>query len=270
MFEVTSKIDHGIYDPFWTPMPLLRNALVAMEQTSVDEIRLDEVSSRARSAIADVRAGLAHFERVLDSLDRGDQHVSRGYIEMIDALMEGGSVDIWYRGEYITVPFRHLYDWFEDPIRIGAQRYQIDETPFRRWADCELADGAGMTSVPCNHTGCRQTHLLTFYDPHEMQRADARAASEIWYCHHHRVNAWQSANALGDEHVELLKRVHDMPGCNRQQLAAKKCDTDFLISVGLLQSATQSSRALSFHLTVAGHEIVHQRSSRPRIAGVRR
>ncbi|MFM0670250.1 hypothetical protein [Paraburkholderia sediminicola] len=179
---------------------------------------------------------------------------------MIDALLASGSVDVWYRGEYITVPFRQLSEWIEDPVRMGAERYQINEVQFRRWADSELIDAEGMTSVPCNHKGCRQTRVLTYCDPHEMQRAKVRAASEIWYCHHHRQNAWRLERALGDQHVELLKRVHDVPGCNRQRLAVKKRDTDFLIAIGLLQSATRSSgRTLSFHLTIAGQEIVRQR-----------
>ncbi|MFM0247800.1 hypothetical protein [Paraburkholderia sediminicola] len=231
-----------------------------MEQTSEDGICLSEVYSQARSAVADVRAGLANFERVLDSFERGDRRISRGYIEMIDALVVRGSVDVWYRGEYMTVPFRQLSEWIKDPIRMGAERHQIDEVQFRRWANSELVDFEGTASVPCNHTGCRQTRVLTFCDPREMQHAEVRAASEIWYCHHHRQHAWHSERALGDQHIELLKQVHDVPGCSRQQLAVKKRDTDFLVSIGLVQSATRSSgRALSFHLTIAGQEIVRQR-----------
>jgi hypothetical protein len=231
-----------------------------MEQTSVDRICLSEGYTQTRSAVADVRAGLANFERILDSFERGDRRISLGYIEMIDALMVRGSVDVWYRGEYMTVPFRRLSEWIEDPVRIGAEHFQIDEAQFRRWADSELVDAEGVASVPCDHKGCRQTRVLTFCDPHEMQRAEVRAASEIWYCHHHRQHAWDSKRALGDQHVEILKRVHDVPGCNRQKLAVKKRDTDFLISIGLLQAATQSSGTdLSFRLTIAGQEIVRQR-----------
>ncbi|OXI86004.1 hypothetical protein CFB50_15375 [Burkholderia sp. AU33423] len=235
-----------------------------MEQTAAEGVHLNEVFSQVRSAVADVRAGLAHFERMLDAIDAGDRHVSRGYLDLVSALMLTGSVDVRYRGDYITVPLRRLSDWFRDPGTIAAERYEVDETTFRRWADHELSDGAGMIFLPCMQQGCRQTRMLTFYDPQEMQTAEAKAASGIWYCHHHRLFAWQSENALGGDHLVLLQRVRDFPGCNRQQLGAKKGETDFLVSIGLLlvqlPGADGSGRALSFHLTDVGQRIVRERS----------
>ena len=175
-----------------------------------------------------------------------------------------GSVDVWYRGEYIAVPLRRLSEWLRDPATVAAERYQVDEETFRRWADYELDGGTGATSVPCNHQGCRQTRTLTFCAPNEMQTAEVKVASGIWYCHRHRLSAWQSGNALGDDHLVILQRVHDSPGCNRQQLGAKKSDTDFLISIGLLLAPLpetgRSGRALSFHLTDDGQRIVLERT----------
>ncbi|WP_260431367.1 hypothetical protein [Burkholderia contaminans] len=62
-------------------------------------IKQDEV----RSALADVRSGLAYFERVLDTVDTGNGPISRGHIDLVGALMIRGSVDVWYRGEYIPI-----------------------------------------------------------------------------------------------------------------------------------------------------------------------
>ncbi|MCW3675591.1 hypothetical protein [Burkholderia cenocepacia] len=41
-------------------------------------------------------------------------------------------------------------------------------------------------------------------------------------------------SVLGAEHLATLRRVRENPGCTRQHLGAKKKDTDFLISIGLL------------------------------------
>ncbi len=233
-----------------------------MKQSMMNGVSLSEALAQVRSAIADVRNGLAHFERVLDVADSGDRSISYGYIDLVGALMTRGSVDVWYRGDYIAVPFRQLSEWFRDPMTIAAKRYEVDEATFRRWADHEIDESGGVTATPCNHKGCRQTRTLAFYDPHEMRDAEEKAASGIWYCHHHRLSAWQSRKALGDEHLMVLKRVHDLPGCNRQQLGAKKSDTDFLISLGLLSAPAQNAhaggRALAFHLTDEGLRIVLQ------------
>lgn len=264
MVDVPCQIGHGIYDPIGLMMcVLVQISRVAMEHSVVNGISLDEVFSQVRSAVADVRTGLVHFEQVLDALDAGDRCVSRGYLDLVSALMLRGSVDVFYRGEYIAVPLRRLPEWFRDPAAIAAERHQVDDATFRRWADHELDGSTGMTFMPCNHQGCRQTRLLTFYDPHEMQTAEVKATSGIWYCHHHRLSAWQSEMALGDDHLAFLQRVYESPGCSRQKLGAKKNDTDFLISIGLLtapeRGAHVSRRALSFNLTDEGREAVLKR-----------
>ena len=200
-------------------------------------IKQDEV----RSALADVRSGLDYFERVLDTVDTGNGPISRGYIDLVGALMIRGSVDVWYRGEYIAVPFRRLSEWFRNPMTITAERHQVDETIVRRWADREIDESGGTMNLPCNHPGCRRMRTLAFYGPQEMQAAEVKSESAIWYCHHHRLPAWQSQNALGDDHVMALKRVHNLPGCSRQQLGAKKSDTDFLVSLGLLSMSTHNA-----------------------------
>lgn len=230
-----------------------------MEQTAT------EAFSKVRSAVADVRTGLVRFERMLDSFEAGKGQVSRGYLDLISTLMLRGSVDVWHHGEYIAVPFHRLPEWFRDPTSIAAEHYRINEATFRRWVDHhELDCGAGTISMACNHRNCRQTRTLAFYDPREMQIAESKAASGIWYCHRHRMSVWQSEEALSDEHLEVLQRVRDAPGCTRQHLGAKKADTDFLISIGLLSEEFPGScgngRSLAFHLTDEGQRIAFERS----------
>ncbi len=268
MVEVPCRIGHGIYDPFRVPItPVAEMSGFAMEPNPIDGICHNnrELLSRVRSAVADVRTGLNRFEHMLNALVADDQHVSRSYVDLIGALVLRGTVDVWYRGEYIAVPLHRLPEWFRDPAAVAADQYQVDDATFRRWADCELDGGAGLTSVPCNYHGCRKYRPLTFYDPHEMQIAEGKAASGVWYCHHHRLPVWSSEQALSDDHLMFLRRVHDSPGCNRQQLGAKKGDTDFLISIGLLlthsSEARGNARALSFHLTDAGQRLVREHSA---------
>ncbi|MBR8174069.1 hypothetical protein KDX27_41040 [Burkholderia cenocepacia] len=182
---------------------------------------------------------------------------------MISRTLLDGSVNVWYRGRYLTVPLRSLSDWFLDPATIGAANYRVGESTFRRWMDCEHEYGVGNTFVTCSHEGCGQRRVLTFYDPTEMQQMERRAKSEIWYCHHHRLAAWSASRSLGDEHMTLLKRIYRSPGCNRVQLEGDKRDTDFLASIGLLISVVPTvgkRRVCSFHLTQQGMDAVHAQS----------
>ncbi|EMD9440478.1 hypothetical protein VXE32_004517 [Burkholderia cepacia] len=218
-----------------------------------------DVFSKVRSAVADVRTGLVRFEQMLDSFESGTEQVSRGYLDLISTLMLRGSVDVWYHGEYIAVPFHRLPEWFRDPTAIVAEHFRVTAATFRQWVDHELDCGAGVISIPCNHPNCRLIRKLAFSSPREMQMAEAKAASEIWYCHRHRMLAWQSERALGTEHLAILRRVRDSPGCTRQRLGAKKGETDFLVSIGLLieqlPGASRTNHMLAFHLTSQGQRI---------------
>ncbi|MBY4714898.1 hypothetical protein K6W98_30050 [Burkholderia cepacia] len=219
----------------------------------------DSTLSEARLVVNTVVDGLGRVTELLESCDTGRASVSRGQLEMISRTLSSGSINVWYRGRYLTVPLRSLSDWFLDPARIGAANYQVEESTFRRWMDCEQEYGVGNTFVTCSREGCRQRRVLTFYDPTEMQQMEHRATSEIWYCHQHRLAAWDSSRSLGDGHMTLLKRVHRNPGCNRVQLEGDKRDTDFLASIGLLTSVAPTvgnRRTCSFHLTQRGMDVV--------------
>lgn len=253
MVEVSCQIGHGIYDPIRCDRGARYEAEYLMEQTAA------EAFSKIRSAVAEVRTGLVRFERMLNSLESGEGQLSRGFVDLISTVVLSGAVDVWYHGEYIAVPFRRLPEWLIDPTAIAAEHYRISEATFRRWVDHELDGGVGAVSLQCNHRNCRRTRTLAFYDPREMQIAESKATSGVWYCHHHRMLAWQSEEALSDEHLGILQRVHNMPGCTRQYLEAKKGDTDFLISIGLLSEKLPGTcgngRALAFHLTDEGLRI---------------
>ncbi|WP_256217960.1 hypothetical protein [Burkholderia contaminans] len=222
-------------------------------------MRGDGALSDVRSVVGEVVNGLADISEMLAQCEDGNIDVSRGHLEMIERTLLSGSVDVWYRGRYVSIPFRDLSEWFRDPVMIGASRYQVTEEAFRRWIDCDHEHGVGQIFLSCNHAGCKQRRMLTFYDPVEMQQMERRAASETWYCHHHRLLAWESSRSLSDDHVELLLRVHRAPGLNREQLKSMKRDTDFLISIGLLVSAPPVSgnrRTYAFHLTPRGETVV--------------
>ncbi|WP_260431143.1 hypothetical protein [Burkholderia stagnalis] len=221
--------------------------------------------SEARFVVSTVMDGLRRVTEVLESCDTGSASVSRGQLEMISRTLLNGSVNVWYRGRYLTVPLRSLSEWFLDPARIGAANYQVEESTFRRWMDCEDEHGVGNAFVTCSRDGCRQRRVLTFYDPTEMQHMERRATSEIWYCHHHRLAAWDASRSLGDGHMTLLKRIYRSPGCSRVQLEGDKRDTDFLASIGLLTSVVPTvgnRRTCSFHLTQQGMEVVDAQSGK--------
>ncbi|RQU90647.1 hypothetical protein DF053_03360 [Burkholderia cepacia] len=223
----------------------------------------DSALSDVCSVVSNAVDGLSKVMEVLESCAAGNTSVSRGHLEIITSTLLSGAVDVWYRGRYLAIPLRHLADWFLDPARIGAASYQVDESAFRRWMDCEHEHGVGTTFVTCGHEGCRQRRMLTFYDPTEMQQMERRAASEIWYCHHHRLAAWETSRSLGDGHLTLLTRIYRIPGCSRVQLEGEKRDTDFLASIGLLTSVgptTGNRRTCSFHLTQLGMDVVHAES----------
>ncbi|KVH09161.1 hypothetical protein WS84_19845 [Burkholderia anthina] len=230
-----------------------------MNETIVGAVFSDDVLSDVRSTVMNVIGGLNSIAQMLEAYGADNASVSRGHFEVMARTLLNGSVDVWYRGRYMTVPLRQLTDWFNDPVKIGAANFDVAESVFRRWMNCEHENGVGSIFVPCNHTGCGLRRMLSFYDPREMQQAESRAASEIWYCHHHRLPAWESYGILGDEHLDLLKRVHDTPGCSLAQLGGQKRDTDFLMSIGVLASfspAAGNRKTYAFQLTSSGVKIV--------------
>ncbi|WP_244117671.1 hypothetical protein [Burkholderia contaminans] len=240
-----------------------------MNETSVGAVFNEDVLSDVRSTVMNVIDGLNLIAQSLETCGTENSTVSHGHFEVVARTLLNGSVDVWYRGRYMTIPLRHLTEWFRDPAKIGAANFQVAEPVFRRWMDCEQDNGVGSTFVPCNRMGCGLRRMLAFYDPHEMQHAESRAASEIWYCHHHRFSAWESDGALGDEHIELLRRARVTPGCSLVQLGGQKRDTDFLMSIGLLTSpapVTGNRKTYAFQLTAAGVKILDAWSRRKRIS----
>ncbi|WP_082146217.1 MULTISPECIES: hypothetical protein [Burkholderia cepacia complex] len=222
-------------------------------------MHVDGALSDVRSVVGDVVNGLAGISEMLAQCDAGNVDVSRGHLELIERTLLSGSVDVWYRGQYVSIPFRRLSEWFRDPVALGAMRYQVTEAAFRRWIDCEHEHGAGRIFLLCRHAGCKQRRMLTFYNPVEMEQMERRVASETWYCHHHRLLAWESTGALSDDHLALLMRVHSDAGRSREQLKSLKRDTDFLTSIGLLASVAPvrgTRRVYAFHLTPLGESVV--------------
>ncbi|HEM7895993.1 MULTISPECIES: hypothetical protein [Burkholderia] len=219
----------------------------------------DGALSDVQSVVSDVVGGLTEVSEMLSLFDAGKKNVSHGHAEMVATTLLNGSVDVWYRGRYLTVPLRQLTAWFRNPVEIGAERFHVAEPVFRRWMDSEQEQGAGHLFLQCSHADCKQRRMLTFYDPREMQQMERRVASEIWYCHRHRLVAWEASQSLSDEYRELLALVYRSPGCNREQLKCLKRDTDFLMSIGLLTSAPPASggrKAYAFRLTSQGTDIV--------------
>lgn len=85
--------------------------------------------------------------------------------------------------------------------------------------------------VPCNHPGCSMERQVGVSTPLEMKNAIHRVSLEIWYCHHHREEAFNTDRALSDCYLPLLERVFQQPGISKTDAVTKTSDTE--ASIGL-------------------------------------
>lgn len=100
--------------------------------------------------------------------------------------------------------------------------------------DC-LDPSALEIPVPCNHRGCRNVMRVRFNSPQSMLVAKQRAASEIWYCHAHQRQAWETERALSDNLLPILASVRRSPGTSMKAIEADSKSVKFLASIGLLR-----------------------------------
>lgn len=106
--------------------------------------------------------------------------------------------------------------------------------------------------VGCNHRGCHKSKAIAFGGPKGMVDAKRRAATEIWYCHHHRESAFVDAGALSDDLLPVLQRIQQSPGLSLKDTGAKRDDIAFLEVVGIIavEKLMNGGRVLCYRISL--------------------
>lgn len=234
------------------------NQLIQERAKQIDLERIPSKSAemaRRLDALAVALGDVLAFAQALDVEIAYERSFKETY-----AALTSDSMPKWT----ITARRNNTVAWFgieqlDDPsasIKAVAQVHDVSEQQLIAYEE-RTADGRdAYTEIPCNHAGCRMAKTISFYSPAEMQVADRRAASEIWYCRHHRTEAYRQNGALSDLYLAFLDAIAANPGCNLASTGYKRGDLDFLESIGLVRSEVTNSNSRQFSyrlfLTAAG------------------
>jgi len=196
----------------------------------------------AQRILADTVDALRDIEVMLEKHSAIDCDGRAGHLDLITKMLVGGGVDMFYRGTYLRIPLARLGPWLRDPAVSAARNFGVEKTAFGQWSDISNEQGVGSTVQACGYPGCQMTKTIIFEDPAQMAAAERSKSSGLWFCHHHRLAAWQKSGVLGDKFVEILAQMNMMPGASRTKLAATKQDMEFLESIGLGRVTQVSKR----------------------------
>lgn len=220
----------------------------------------DAMLRSTSQAISETRAALSQVDEEIQHCAANPTEHHRGYVDLVASIFLSGTVDVHYRGRYLSIPFAELASWLLDPTMKAARFFGVDRSIFLAWADLPEPSGFGQAFMTCAHGDCKLTKGISFDSPTDMETAKSLASEARWYCHHHRLLAWTVNQLLADNATFTLIAIARSPGCNRQQLGAPKEQTDFLASVGLLRQTQppepRKRRTHAFYLTEAGEQYV--------------
>jgi hypothetical protein len=88
--------------------------------------------------------------------------------------------------------------------------------------------------IGCSKNSCKMTHDMPCDNPAMMRFAEMYAVNCKWYCHHHKLAAWETERALTSNLFPALMKLQNSPGCNKSKLPCKQGDIDFLLAIGLI------------------------------------
>jgi hypothetical protein len=105
----------------------------------------------------------------------------------------------------------------------------------KHWTDDEWQQHHGFSiEVPCRHSGCRMRKHISCYSPTQFKYGLRIAGQEKWYCHHHKLMAWENSREISTDLLPYLKFINDTPGANKAKLRCKQRDLNFLLAIGLI------------------------------------
>ncbi len=131
---------------------------------------------------------------------------------------------IW-EGNKITVPIDKL-DSIRKTKQSIADSFGVSTSDLLLF---EVNKDRGV-GVPCNHYGCSVERPIRYVNPADMMKAVRLSAVEIWYCHHHREEAYRTEGALSDIYLPVFERICNSPGISMADLSVKTSEMDATIS----------------------------------------
>jgi hypothetical protein len=165
-------------------------------------------------------------------------------------------VSVQSNGERINIDIDSL-DSQGSVRQAVAMQYGVSEQTLlqfeRRMSSCAHGVQAGTANVPCNHPACRMTKGVYFSTPAGMIEADRRSINEIWYCHHHREEAFKNEGALADELFVVLQTINQNPGLTQKETGSNREDLAFLESLGLIvvKTVAHRGRVLRYEISLS-------------------
>lgn len=204
---------------------------------SKDAIALSGLVTRAREAFSDLIDRLHSL-----GVDAGP---SLGLATHCLDDLEHGRFRFEWSGHSLRGTLAELGSLTSSLPRLFADAYQVDEREARAFLayfdEYMPPTGAGSKPtfglpIPCNHRGCHATAPARFSTPSEMVEARRRSGSEVWYCHDHLWEAWESEHALPDYVRAILQKVSLSPGCSMSAAGADRRSLDFLERADLVRA----------------------------------
>lgn len=107
-----------------------------------------------------------------------------------------------------------------------------DPLKWRR-KEWEIAKSVGV-HISCGHPGCRNAKTISCSSPVQLRYARKSAQCEIFYCHSHRLVAWEKLGIVPDFLLPNLRLVQKLGACNKAKSRLAQGAMDFLVEIGLL------------------------------------
>jgi len=190
---------------------------------------LHRLFDNARDSIV----ALLVFTRKAGVMIEEDQFLPIALNSMVRNKNGKRSVQTWWNGRLVSIDVDSLDTANASRLAL-AEQYGVSEQVFLRY-EKRIADQCGTyVQVSCNHCECSMTKGIGFDTPTAMLEAEHRAATEIWYCHHHRETAFEQDMALSDELLPVLERIGHSSGITQKETGATLNDIRFLASIGLV------------------------------------
>ena len=133
-----------------------------------------------------------------------------------------------------------------------------------QWKEGEWRESNGfLVEVPCVHRNCKMTKTIPCHSPTQLRYAQRSANQEKWYCHHHKLAAWENDREISSDLLPYLQALNEAPGCNKAKLGCKQRDINFLLAIGLISVDTVplgTKIGYEIELTEQGEQYLEERA----------
>jgi hypothetical protein len=157
--------------------------------------------------------------------------------------------------------------FIENPDLWYARMAAVELDVYRLYLKHADERGMGRVYAGCNYKGCGSSYPVAFHSARAFVESQSRANQMLWYCHHHRLAAWETDKVLGDDVLDVLYRISKTPACSKTE--ALGCHgtasqiLEFLDAIGLVEMRSPGDRGRShgkyaISLTVAGTSYLKQ------------